>query len=687
VNNVEIPTGKFAMGDTTLFFPGSCPKYTPGLKGLGGIGSVVLEWENTIQGPWISTGSEVPGAGALNATLYQSFENLELRARGGVSKYGGFRSRFGLMQSLTDVMTRGLIYTDQPWDAGVGFDFRLSSVASSNHQHLRLTRCYSNYNCIGYWFGEATWSVTAVDVHANGCTVAPAMYEQAAVVSWWGGNTQCGASAPHLPYWFAGTQPAVHCSGANYTTGLPSGAGASMGAASGQFTVVTGLFNMLGYLSMHDTTHKGMWLEVRLTSGAHANEEVYSGLYRIHEVLGDDSCIIRKGSNHAPIVGGLTYQVRGSGGGVNITVNGVYQEGGAYALASLGPDIITSSRFTIQGCEGNNAETLFEATGTSGTLRALNTFIPGGKSGVLRRCYSSFLTDSRVADVDMDSASRPGVQCMNAEPGDNRQSRVWDAGPRLTRYNSALKERGFTFICDARKPGSIVRSGDNVSSWVDFVGSIAGARVNAAVSPQYVANDAALGCAAIRFTGGTAANLVGAMEWNLASKFTAGKYYDPTLIVIGRLPDTTPSTTNRMCRFTSGFTFSLETRWNDNALITPSSCASVYSTVAGALYTTSLFPSDTSPHVIVSTSHCGGRAAAGGGSDVVDFAVAGASYGAGSFGFVGGAAANIEVGKFVNTGTVGDLFVSHIAFAPFGITDDERAAFVDMARNEFSIPE
>lgn len=688
VTRVVLPGGpKYSMGDKTLVFPGSGPKYTPGLASLAGTGSAVLEWTNTVQGPWISTGSETPGGAATDATLMQTFQDLELRCEGGVSKYGGIKSRNGFMQRFSDVLVRGLSTTDQPWDAGIGFDFRNAVGGYTNHQHLRLERCVSAYNEIGYWFGETLWACTAIDLHANGCSVIGAMYEGGAVVTWVGGNTQCGAMATNNPHWNAGTQQAVHCSGATVTAGLPSGVGASMGSASGQFTVMTGMSGLLGYSVLHNATHKGLWLETRRTSNPWANTDRYSGLYRIHEVISDSSCVIRKGSNHSPLASGLTWQVRGGGGGYNLTLGGIYHEGGAYALASLGPDLGTSSRVDVHGSEANNCEVVVESTGMSGQIDARRVWAPGGKTAILRRT-SNFTTDARINSVDMDSYSRPGVQAAYVSSGtDGRATRVWDAAPRASRYNSALRERGFVFACDARQSATIGRASLNVSTWSDFIGSTSGTRINSGISPQYVAADAASGTPAIRITGANAANLVGALQWNLASLFTSGQAVEPTLIVIGRLLDTTPSTSQRLCRLVSGVTFSMDVHWNDTNTPGAANSVGLYSTQIGARTTSSLFTADALPHVMVAAAHCGGRSGLGGGSDVVPFNVAEFAPGFAPFGFTGGASCSLSAGEFVTAGTTGDLILYHLAVAPFGITDEERAYFVDLAKNEFNIAE
>lgn len=654
--SVVVPSGRYEMGDTTLNFRGSYPKYTPGLVGLGGVGSVVLIWQNTIKGPWISTGTESPELGVNAATYNQVFQNIELRPHGGVSAYGGIKSRFGIMQRFTDVLVRGLATSDQPWDAGTAFDLRSPSYGNANHQHLRLERCYSHFCQIGYWFGEATWACTALDVHANASMLAGAIYEGGSVVTWTGGNTQSGPGDPNWHHWNAGTKQAVHCSGAMRTDGLPSGAGAWMESPVGQFTRVRGLSGLTGYRSGHSSTHKGLWFEARRMAAPFTNNDRLSGLYRIHEVISDSECIIRKASNPQPNEP-ITWQVRGGGGAINTAHSGIYHEGGTYTMWSLGPDLSGSSRVKIFSNEANNAESVVEATGVTGRIHVETTTASGGKDCVLRR-VNSYLTDQRVTSVDMDSYSRHGVQAAAVGGSERRPAGVWDSTPRAPRYNAALRERGFVFAFDARKPGS------------DFLGGIHGTYVGLeepVIDPVFQ----------------RPMQYAESAEWDITSLFEAGKVIEPTVIMIGRLPDTEPSTTNRMLRLQGGPDFSLDLHWNDQAFAGAGSCVGVYSTGLGTYSTPLLFPVDTKPHVMVATAHCGGNVAAGGGSDVVSFAPAVTSYGYAPLGFVGGQSCKLQLGQ----GADGQLIAVHIAVAPFGITDEERAYFIELARSEWNIEE
>lgn len=682
--SVLIPGGAYRMGNTTLNFPGSYPKYTPGLRGLGDPGCVTLLWENTLQGPWISTGDEIPDRGIENATLFQTFQNIELRAWGGVSAYGGIKSRFGILQRFSDIYVRGLTDRNQPWDAGIGFDFRHSAIEASNHQHLRLERCYSNFNQIGYWFGEATWSATLLDVHANGAAVAGAMYDAGAVVAWIGGCTQSAPANPSSVHWMAGTKQAIHQTGASRTDGMPSGVGGTMGASSGQFTTITGLSGLTGYEHGQSTSHEGMWLEARRTSAPWTNDDRVSGLYKIYKVLSPTSCVIRKAVNPQPGAS-ITWQVRCALGGYNVTLNGIYHEGDVHALISLGPDVNTSSRFKVTGCETGNIESTIDAVGVTGMIHCEGTAAGGSANARLRR-VSSYNTDQRITSVDTDSFSRAGLRAAMVNPS-AQPTALWDAMPRATRYNSALKERGFVFAVDARKSASIVRSGNNITSWSDFISSNVGARLNTGVAPQYIALDSALGTPAVRLTGAATRALVGALTWSLTSLFTAGRDIEPTVIMIARLADTVQCPLNRRVRLHAvASDFSINVHWNDGQFAADSVRTMFYKP-PGAGVTGSLLAVDTLPHVIVSSAHCAGRTSAGAGSDVTPWLGALTSYGFAPFGFVGGESCSLSVGDPSNDGVVGDLIVSHIAVAPFGITDEERGYFIDLARSEFNVGE
>ena len=680
--NVYIPRGKWSV-NSTVHFPGSLPFYTPGLIGEGEPGSVILEFPQNVY-PWIDIGTINPSEPnqLLCYAVQQTIKNIELRPVGGVASRGGVRVNLSIFSSFVDVRVRGLsgvTGTAPKWNECIGFDFQ-QPPASSNIQHMRLLRCHADLCLIGYRFGETIWACTATDLHANGCLVAPAMYESGAVVSWIGGNTQCGPAGIAGNMWWEGTPQAVHCSGALYTTGLPSGTGATLSAPTSGLCTLTGLTGLSGYRFNHSVTHKGCWIE--LINPSPPSPDLASGLYRIEEVLSATSCTIRKGNGTGG--SGLNYQVRGGGGSYNLFLNGIYHEGGAYALASFGPDWIGASRLNIQSTEANNCAVVLEQTNSQGYSTIRNTFAPGGLYAKLRHANYADI-DGDISLIDADTTS---LACLVAR----KNKEVWDARPRQSRYNRALIERGAVFAVDARKASTIV-GGASPTTWTDFIGSVVGTRLNAGVAPAYVASDAALGAPAIRLVGGASGTAIGGFQWDLSGRLRAKA--GCTVIVVGRLPDTTVGTSHRMIglRNTGAGDFHLMSQWNDGVYFPAGgNYASIYSADIGGSATAVISgDANTLAQAQLATSLMGKPTGAGftscgaGASDTVDYAHNANFGGYGVYEPLFTPNAPILYAPWYIAGTIGDLYVSHIAMFDRGVTFQESQQLIDLIRNEFNV--
>ena len=681
--NLLVPPGRWAMGDTLAFAGDPGFNTTPGLIGVGGPGTVALVWPSSLNKHWITLGNETSSGDLTDYSKGQTISNIELHSNGGIARKGGIKAWFSYRLSISDVVVRGLTDVGGAWDDGIGFDFR--EGGGSNHQHLRLTRCHADYCNYGYWFGRGVWSATLNDCHANGSSVAAAMYESA-VLTWTGGNTQMGPSPVNYPHWNAGTRQAAHCSGAMHTAGLPSGTGATLSVASGQFCTLTGMQNMLGYRPNQFTTYKGMWIQLTHESPplVWPGDRV-SGLYRIHEVTGPDSCVLRKASDHAAAVGVVSYQVRGGEGGNNVGIEGLYHEAGAYALVSLGPDIVTSSRWDLESCEANNCDTVFESTGSQGLLRAVDTYAPGGTSAVLRR-GGRFETDQPFSSVDADSVSRAGV-ISRYGAGMTGAAVVRDGRPRSQRYNRALEERGFVFGMDTRLESRVVKSGAAITTVQDFISGVVGTRINAGVAPQWTANDTEFEGPGIHITGGANAAAVGGLQWDLTSLFPAGKRYSPSLIAIAHLPNGTISGTNRLIRFSTA-QFQATLAYHDGQYMGSGCYAVIYSLQLGGAGASSApnLGNDTRAHIMAVTPNMVGRGTPSSASDedphkaINNF---GSNYGWPDWSFDGGIAASLTIGEYFNSGVMGDLHVAHVALSLQPISEEETKALFDLARSEW----
>jgi hypothetical protein len=690
--NVLLPRGQFRMGDTTLAFPGNYPKYTPGL--IGEPGATSLAWEQSLNGPMISTGSEVPGAEFDNATQNQTFAHLELRSVSGIMRKGGFKSRFGISQRLTDVMVRGLSEPGQHWADGIGFDFRIPNTADlhRNHQHPRLYGCRANFCQTGFVFTGSVWTAILFECHANANVLAGAVYDST-VLSWLGGNTQgnggYGLSADH---WCSGTRTADHNTGWDYITGLPAGSGASLGVRGGtgnQFCIVTDLVGMKGfYGSSGPVTHANMWLEL-IDPSPGTPYDTISGLYKIEAILSATSCVIRKGSAHSAR-SGLQYQVRGGLGGNKIKIaHSVYHEGHTYSLASLGPDITGDSYYEFNGLESNNTDYVVDAVDVAG-VKIMDTInLVGGVKVARIQKVKTFETDVTYDRIEMDSWSRAGVVARAKSPHGGYCANVWDSKPRASRYNAMLRERDAIGIYDARVAASLVRSGANISQWNNLAHASVGnlTLVTPGSYPQYVASDVNLGAPAVRIVGGASAAAVSSMATDITALQPA-KRHGVTILAVARAANTTVSADRRiLVNYTNwaGDGYEAFIAYHDHGW-NPADGVYVHMHSPEVGFTTPIIaPADDKAHWCYGTTCLSGSESGGAGSEL-GYQIGLSIHGSYEEGIKPNVTVTFELVPY-RGGVVQDLLITHMAIFARGITVGERDSFMDAARNEFPLAE
>lgn len=685
--NVIMPRGAYHLGDTALLFPGSAPKYTPGLVAESAQGGVQLVFDSALTGPMISCGSETPSAGFANFTVQQTFRGIELRQANGSTKEGGIKSRASIFQTFDDVRVIGIGADNGKWDVAIGFDFRQSSEPNSNHQHLRLFRCHADFCTTGYAF-EAVASLSGWDVHANGSNWLGAWFENVEG-SWVGGNTQQGpidpSSFPGL--WFAGTRKPSWSSGMLYTAGLPASTGATLGVRGGagnQFCTVTGLTDMLGWASWHDDSYAGDWLE--LIDPSPGSPDVISGLYQIEAVLSDTSCVIRKATLHSS-TGGLTYKVRGTGGGTRLQFTGrTYHEGtGTYTKLAVGHSRHTTSFWNMDSVESFNQDYVADLHGDN-IVRI--TSCPSVAAKTRLHYLTQLDTDLDRSTIVTDTYSRGGLTCRGARrSGGSVPGPVLDAKPRESRLVSALQARGYA-VFDTRKISTVVLSGSDVTTWSDLTGTYTLSRINAGVAPQWTLNDSNFGAPSIKLTSGDDVALAGGLTADMAALFPAGRN-GSTVVVIGRVPNTTPGNAQRRTGLhVAGFADNF-VEWNSTALASGNYGSRLLNQADGDGYTRTIAPVDTLVHCFVHTTGFAGLDQRGAYSDFgwpTDFTH---SNGRREFGFTSPqSGTNLDLLRYVSgsggDNQCGDLYVTLIAIAPIGCTADEAETFVDLARNEFS---
>jgi hypothetical protein len=653
-----------------IFINAVFPRYAPSIIGMGSAGSVALEFSRDADFPGISIGYYANGDRHNTLTNSVVLQNLRIQFPGGASPRGGIRARSTWHCTLRDVIVRGVSQnaysiTDTPWHEAVGFDFRDNNVGEvlapdfdRNHQHLYIERCNAMYCTIGIWFGTAVWSVTAIDCDPNGCTY-PVLYESA-VVGWFGGNVQGGLSS--------GSR---HRSGAMYTTGLPSGSGASITAVVGGKSTVTGLAAMLGYRGAPShVTYKDSWIVL--------NQHIYI----IAEVLSATSCTVYRDVGYTHDDGaartGLAYQVRGcSGGNSVILTGGIYQEGSSRYYLHVGADLATNSAWVIDSVQTKITDAVVCATGCSGTITVRCTRELGALKHAVLNQVRSFVTDSTIDRIDTDDYSRSGVIARAPALFANVQSYAWDARPRGIRYNSALLERG-AIVFDARKTSTIVRTGTDVTSWTDLAGLSTLTRVTPANAPQFIAMDVGMGAPAVQLLGNPNAGLSG----DLGARFPAGPCM-PTLMVVARISEAVQTVGTRRIVLDAPGHLQAYIGFDDSSHSNSRDLYAYYWTdVAGGL-APDLVDSDTNAHWLF-TGIVSGQESIGAGSDVVPYKAIANQHGAFRVGPT--FPMSLVLTLFTAYGfTPGDIIVSHVAVFPRGITDAEREHYRDLAINEFNI--
>lgn len=689
--NVLLPRGQFRCGNTPLFFPGNYPKYTPGLIGVpGGTG---LAWEPDLNGPMISCGSEIEGASFANATLYQAFENIELRSVSGIMRKGGFKSRFGIHQRLTDVLVRGLNEPGQHWRDGIAFDFQISNVsdADRNHQHPRLFGCRANFCQTGFIFTGSVWSASLYECHANANLLAGAVYDSS-VVSWIGGNTQGnGGLGYSTDHWCSGTRTADHNTGWDYIEGLPSGVGATLSVRGGpgnQFCTLGGLANMKGYYgSTGAATHRNLWVEI-IDDNPVGPFDLVTGLYKIEAVNSAGEVVIRKGSLHVARTG-LRYQVRGGRGGNRITIShAIYHEGHVYALGSLGADLHSESAYEFHSVESNNVDYVVDAVDVAAVKVTQTKNLVGGTKVARIQKTKSFETDVPLNMIQTDSWSRNGL-VGRTEGFAGYRGYVMDSKPRAVSYNTILRERGAIAIYDAKAPASIIRSGANVSQWRNLAHASIGhlGLVTPGSYPQYVANDPGLGGPAIRIVGGASAAAVSSMVTDITGLMPSQRH-GMTVLAVARTPNADVSAARRIKAWYSnwagdGYEIFLaynDAGWNPN----PGVYAHAHSPQVG-FTTPILAPADALPHWSYATTCLSGAESGGGGSEL-GYHASLSQHGAYEEGIAPGVTVNLDVCVY-DLGIMADLYISHIAVFARGITVGERDSLMDAARFRWPLPE
>lgn len=531
--NVLIPPGTWTL-QAPITFPGtnSLQIPTPGIIGAGSESTTILVTFDSTEGAIV---------GGTDASVWTQFWHLEgflLETNNGVRVGNGIHFISAFKPLVRDVIVRGFA-SSQDWRLGWGLFFEPSNV--SPHQHVRLDNVGSQQNQGGLFLNNVA-QLSATNVWINQNYWLDIAHDNVSGVIH-AGTYQCSdLPSPATNRWYVGAKHPAITSGFNYTTGLVSGSGASLGVASfdgdgfGTCTVT----NLTGLTA----ADKNRWLELTLSGEPNDDTRLISGVYQIVDVLSATSCTILKGTPHSATVS-LAWQVRGHSGGTALQLNGFpYHEGDKRCLIFLGPEENSFGVYDFDGIFDANLATTAILDRVS--YVTINSVYPnnGSGAGIIARTVSSLTTNMLNIDCDVDSFTRPGLIALAYDASYGVAGQWSGARSYTSRLNAFAKDRGIIAF-DARRADKLTLSTNDIQQVRSlFDDSITLGPQNAGKYAQYVASDSGFGTAAFQMVGG----LVGDSQ-NLQGIIASGKLpsgpYSPTWLVITRLPNTSTAVSIR----------------------------------------------------------------------------------------------------------------------------------------------
>lgn len=715
--NIYIPAGVFQLNNNIHFRGADLTGtqsywFTPGLIGAER-NATFLYWPSSMTASCISTGDQVANGGLLNYTYNQVFKNLNIRFTGGFSlAEAGFKSRSSLHQNLEDISVRGMWLSSntQNWASGIGFDFRSNTPApDSLHQHLRLTRCHSNFNQVGIWVDQC-WSLTMRDCDVDGCAY-PFWLGGAVVGTWTGGTAQSNATAPSTQHWTAGTKTPMFSTAPMFTGSSNRGGTGAILSATGSdgFTCTLSNLSSSMILGVNGAASSEIFNWVELTDPTPANPDRISGVYTVERVLSQTQILIRKGSDHAQRTN-LSYRFLSSKGGNNFKwTGGIYHEGSGYEVlltAETEGNGGSSSNYTLEHVETNNLTRIASIGRNQGkiTIKSVNAG-NGGMTGSIkaRGCSGQIDTDTSIANIDVDYITRAGLTARAAEVGSGGRQigGIWNVSGKSQRLNSYLRERGVFEIWDMRMTNYVTTSGGTgLTQWTGLINNTALTPIVGGQNPTYYAYDAGFGTPAVDvYHDGT--NPHGLQVASPSSRGFPDWFTGATIVAVGRLPDSSSlAVAGGRRRIDFQLTDTVDGNkfiqsiifFNDAQFQAVSGTYGFFNAshhfqgdTAGS--SAVLAPPDTNAHVIVNTT---GRSntGAGCGGDQAEFKTSTA------FGFNSCPEFQREKTTFAFSAArdLGGtdrphLLLAYLAILPYGVTEQEMRDIILLAQNEFNIPE
>lgn len=573
---------------------------------------------------------------------------------------------------LYDIRIRGLAHPDMLWTQCYGLQilYGISGGQNVNSQHVKL-RDIDVYGCgVGLYVRQAAPFIidncTFQGNHFRNCVF------DGVLGNWNTGAAQSGQG--DTGRWWGGREEASVVSGFAYTTGLPSGTGATCSVQTGQGVGTGGTCVVTCPGASFDIeNHGGLWIELT-TAGESANEKKVRGLYRVAEVLSATTVRINKGSNHAEQTG-LAWQMRGNVGACLMEIANVYDEG--YPTRTMfdfsDRQAIRGSRLVFDGNVWSSAGPVVRAFFVD-SVAVINAKIVNG--AILRYTNESRI-DAPLFSIDADAYSTSGLTCREAADSDT-YGRAWrgPAGGAAARLRSACQELGAVDIWDARVASSLSLTGADVNSWTGLLNSTV--LTPPATKPTYDAADATLGPVVKTATGAGAARsmLRGVVDDTLVPTHD----FVCTLVIVMRLPSAVDVTDRRIITQSSGTNTQLQfaTSEQPGAFMFQAVGTAYKSYCAPTINATA----DTDPHVFV--AGIGGRADLPEAQFFSDLARADGPSEANAGLHGGSTDLQVSIGTYYDSNDSGELDIAFLAVIPRALSKAEKQWLIDLACNEWS---
>lgn len=496
-----------------------------------------------------------------------------------------------LVCDFEDVEVTGFSATQDYED---GFGIAIDGADSGPHQHIsmRNVRCHNNQ--IGAKF-EGINQLHCDQLHLNQNLLMSGTVS-GVIGSLQGGTMQDGENMASAlgTRWFAGSLHPSFSTG--WTNIVASGSGATCGVAAYATDADTGVANVgtctITGLSGMTRDDVGRWL--RLSGGS----SLVNGIYQISEYVSATSVKVLKGTSHSS-TGSLAWELRAHTT-CQMSINGFpYHEGPKRCLIFIGPSNNNGHEvWSLDGLLAFNTVGVLVQGQPSSKVDIRNVFASGAPvarcQGLQDLTTTHDIPFSGSSDVLIDGFTRHHTE---------RRGRLRRASMDLNQY---ITEIG-SYCFDAQRSDTLTLATADVTEWRSVQNaSIKFSPGHAGQYCTYDAADAGFGGPAITIVGGSAGATYKNLLCTIPNASLPSILSLPTLIVIGRLVNTTvdPSSARRVRLATSDGNRNNDIGIHDNGFFATGIYSVPWSAVAGmgnaANQPSDLVTATTNPFLIMS---------------------------------------------------------------------------------------